>query len=134
MVWRLPICRLISGDKWFEITRYSKFIKAPGVLVDQVSEHLKIVTDERDSCRRSAKNGRCLEDDYVFGLAEQYKDLVDRESVVENVEIKAGHSEIVGDHRVPPRKLIDILQRFGIMRPTIPTRRSQFERLFADLY
>ncbi|HEY5764252.1 MAG TPA: alpha/beta hydrolase, partial [Rhodocyclaceae bacterium] len=90
-------CRAVSGDKWYEITYASDLINQPGELLPVVNDHLKIVTDERDSCRRRSAAGACLEDDHVFELAEQYQSAVDADRRVANVEIRAGHVEIVGN-------------------------------------
>lgn len=130
----IPICQLISGDKWFEITRASDFMKQPGDLQDQVRSHVKIVTDERGSCREYDQSGDCIEDDYVFSLTEQYHDQVDKPSHVTNIEIAAGHAEIVGDYLTPPEKLIAVLQANGIMRHTLASRRQQLSRLLTHLY
>lgn len=130
----IPICRLISGDKWFEITRASGFIKQPGHLLDQVTSHIKIVTDERGSCRQYDEAGNCTEDDYVFSLKEQYHAGVDKPSQVKNIEVTAGHAEIVGDHLTPPEKLIALLQKNGVMRPTSPLRQQLLSRLLTQLY
>jgi len=129
----VPLCRLISGDKWYEITSRSPFIQQPGELIEQVSSHLKIVTDERNSCRRYQKD-TCIEDDFVFSLDEQYFDLVDTDSTVKNIEIQAGHSEIVGNYNVQPQKLIKALQTQGIMHKTLPELEKQFLSFLTQLY
>lgn len=128
-----PLCWIISGDKWYEITSASEFIRQPGELLPQVHSHLKIVTDERDTCRRT-EDGSCLETDYAFSLDEQYHPPVDKVSIVKNVEIKAGHVEIVGDQRVAPVKLISVLQQYGILNQTDILRSAEFERLLDRLY
>lgn len=130
----IPICQLVSGDKWYEITRVSEFIKRPGHLLDQVSSHVKIVTDERDTCREFDQAGDCIEDDYVFSLTEQYHTKVDKQSNVRNIEVAAGHAEIVGDYLTPPEKLIALLQANGIMRQTSEARRQQLSQLLVYLY
>ena len=130
----VPVCRLISGSKWYEITRPSPFIQQPGTLLPQVVEHLKIVTDERGTCRRLGEQGRCAESDFVFTTEEQYFDAVDRELAVKNIEIAAGHAEVVGDHQMVPYKLITLLQQEGIMLGTEASRQAQLERLLARLY
>jgi hypothetical protein len=108
------LCKMEYGEKWTEITPTSDFIKQPGELLNQVQSHLKIVTDEREACRRS-EAGNCVEKDYVFSLPEQYFPAVDKVAIVKNIEIKAGHIEIVGDQRIAPVKLIGILQEYGIL-------------------
>jgi len=95
---------------------------------------LKIVTDEEGTCRRRDADGVCLEDDYVFSVAEQIFAPVDRAPEAQNVEVAAGHAEIVGDYRVAPRKLIGLLQRKGVMRNTPVAREAGFEKLLGRLY
>ena len=129
-----PLCKIVSGDKWFEITSASDFIRQPGELLGQVQSYLKIVTDERGTCRKFDDTGMCIEKDYVFSLAEQFYTPVDEASVVKNVEVKAGHVEIVGDQRVAPLKLIAILQQHGILNQTEAKRSVAFNQLLAKLY
>lgn len=129
----VPICYAVSGDKWYEITEHSDFIKEPGELVAQVKDYLKIVTDETNTCRIE-KDGKCVEDDYVFGVDEQYIDSVDQDKRLVNVELHAGHVEIVGNHRDVPRKLINILQTKGYMNKTMVNRKQDLESLLAYLY
>jgi len=128
------LCRIVSGEKWYEITSASDFIRRPGELVGPVGEYLKIVTDERGACREYDKNGACVEEDFVFSLAEQRIPAIDQGGRVKNVEVRAGHVEIVGDRRVVPEKLIAVLQRNGILNPTEPGRAEAFKRLLARLY
>lgn len=127
------LCKIVSGDKWYEITSASDFIRQPGALREQVQSYLKIDTDERDTCYRN-EDGSCKESDYTFSLEEQYFAPVDKAPLVEKVEIKAGHVEIVGDQRVAPRKLIAILQENGILNRTEAQRSAAFEQLLARLY
>ncbi len=130
----LPLsCFLATGPKWADITFASRFILEPGVLAPQIANHLKIDTDERDTCRRQ-ESGRCVEDDIIFSLAEQRNALVETDPRVKRVEVRAGHVEIVGDKRVAPTKLISILQDQGVLRPTAPVRLSAFNRLLSQLY
>ena len=129
-----PLCRIVSGDKWFEITSASDFIRQPGALLGQVQTHLKIDTDERDTCRRFDSAGICLESDYVFSLEEQFQLPVDATPGLKKIQIKAGHVEIVGDQRVAPVKLIAVLQQNGILNPTEEKRSAAFNRLLAKLY
>ncbi|BCK88097.1 hypothetical protein MIZ01_1898 [Sideroxyarcus emersonii] len=140
LLWRIAtlgmvkqVCQIISGDKWFEITSASDFIRQPGDLRKQVSSYLKIDTDERDACYRN-EDGTCRAKDYTFSLEEQYYPPVDRAQPVKNVEVKAGHVEIVGDQRVAPRKLIAVLQQNGILNQTETQRSAAFDRLLARLY
>ncbi len=127
-------CWLVTGDNWNEITPYSDFIRRPGPLRPSVQRYLKVVTDERDTCRRRGPDGTCRESDYVFTLAEQYQPVVDNYPQLTNVEVDAGHVEIVGYKDVAPRKLLEILQREDMLAPTPPERRAALERLLAILY
>lgn len=127
-------CWLVTGDNWNEITPQSDFIRRPGVLLPSVRRYLKVVTDERDTCRRKRPDGTCLESDYVFSLAEQYHPAVDRYARLTNVEVGAGHVEIVGYKEVAPRKLLEILQQEGMLAPTPPERKAALERLLSLLY
>lgn len=127
-------CKAISGDKWYEITYRSVFIREPGRLLPSVARHLRVSTDERDSCRQRGPDGRCLKDDYVFSIDEQHFSPVDAHPGVRGVEVKAGHVEIVGDSHIQPDKLIAVLQREGVLRPTAPERQAAFQRLLAQLY
>ena len=102
-------------------------------LAPRVIDHLKIDTDERDTCRRT-EGGRCVEDDDVFSLAEQRNARVEADARVRRVEVSAGHVEIVGDKRVAPRKLITILQDQGVLRTTSPMRLSAFDLLLSRIY
>lgn len=128
------MCWLITGDNWNEITPHSEFIRRPGALLPSVQRYLKVVTDERDTCRRTSPDGRCAESDHIFSLAEQYHPVVDNYPQLTNVEVGAGHVEIVGYKDVAPRKLLDILQREDMLAPTPPERRAALERLLAILY
>jgi pimeloyl-ACP methyl ester carboxylesterase len=128
------ICWIVTGDNWYEITSRSDFIRRPGPLLSSVQRYLKVVTDERGSCRRRSANGTCLESDYVFSLAEQDNPVIDKYPRTVNVEVEAGHVEIVGNREVAPRKLLAILQQQGLLAPTPPERRAALEQLLAELY
>ena len=128
-----PMCKLVTGDKWSEITYNSDFILQPGTLGKQVQSYLKVVTDERESCRRVA-NGKCVESDEIFSLPEQSNASIDQDPAVKIVEVKAGHVEIVGDKQAAPDKLIAILQQNGIMNATEPARIAKLNLLMAQLY
>jgi pimeloyl-ACP methyl ester carboxylesterase len=127
-------CWLVTGDNWYEVTSASNFIRRPGPLRASVRRYLKVVTDERDTCRRKGADGACLESDYIFSLGEQYQPVIDTYPQLVNVEVKAGHVEIVGDKEVAPRKLLAILQQQGLLAQTPPERRGALERLLAELY
>ncbi|MBT9569421.1 MAG: alpha/beta hydrolase [Thiobacillus sp.] len=128
------VCWLISGDNWYEITAASDFIREPGGLVKQVNRHLKVVTDERDSCRRRNEAGACIESDYIFSLNEQRYAPVTLAPLTTDVEVVAGHVEIVGESGVTPHKLIDVFQREGVVLQTPPDRQVAFRALLARLY
>ena len=116
-----------------DITSSSSFIRDPGILVPQVSQFLKIDTDERGTCRRQLKE-RCVESDSVFSLPEQRSPGVEADSRARRVELRAGHVEIVGDQRVAPAKLIAVLQEEGAIPPTAPERLAAFKLLLATIY
>lgn len=126
-------CYIVTGAKWMDITYSSRFIREPGRLESPVSRYLKIDTDERNTCRREVE-GRCVEDDDVFSLAEQHNPQVESDPRLLAVMVRAGHVEIVGDKRVAPVKLISVLQEQGVLRPTAPERRSAFNDLLARIY
>ena len=128
------ICWAITGDNWFEITASSDFIRQPGALLPSVQRYLKVVTDEQGTCRRRRPDGFCAESDYIFSLAEQYNPVIDGDARLTNVEVHAGHVEIVGYQDVAPRKLLDILQREEMLARTPPGRRAALERLLSILY
>ena len=127
-------CWAVSGDNWYEITPQSNFIQSPGPLLSTVKRYLKIVTDERNTCRRASADGKCIEDDYIFSLSEQYHPIIDNYSKLTNVEVKSGHVEIVGYKLVAPRKLLNILQQQKMLAPTPPGRQAALERLLVELY
>lgn len=130
----LPLsCLVATGPKWADITFSSPFILEPGALSSRVSRHLKIDTDERGSCRPNA-DGRCVDSDDIFSLAEQRSPVPDADPRVTRVEVAAGHVEIVGDKHIAPNKLIEVLQQQGVLQATSPQRQAAFERLLARLY
>ena len=127
-------CRVATGDNWYEITSSSDFIRRPGPLVTSVQRYVKVVTDERETCRHRDKAGICLESDYIFSLAEQYQPIIDGYPRLANVEVAAGHVEIVGYKGVAPRQLVSILQRQGLLAATEAEREGAFQLLMAELY
>ncbi|WP_341922145.1 alpha/beta fold hydrolase [Polaromonas sp. YR568] len=130
----LPLsCYIATGAKWADITYSSRFIREPGPLAPQVASHLKIDTDESGTCRRE-ENGRCVEGDDIFSLAEQRHPIVEADGRTRRVEVGAGHVEIVGDKQVAPRKLIAILQAEGVLRPTPAASLPAFGQLLARVY
>jgi pimeloyl-ACP methyl ester carboxylesterase len=128
------ICQGIAGSIWPEIHPRSDFVTKPGDLLDAVSEHLMVVTDERESCRRSSADGRCLEDDYVFSVEEQRNERLIGDPQVTDLEVRAGHAAIIGDENRPPRQLMAILQERGIMNLTPPDREAAVQALLSRLY
>jgi len=130
----MPICQIVTGSKWREITYNAPFITRPGQLSPQVKSHLKVNTDERDSCRTVDAEGNCLKSDFTFSLEEQNQPEVDREPRLKRLDVKAGHVEIVGDRQVIPEKLIRILQQEGVMATTRPERHVDLAKLLAKLY
>jgi len=128
------VCQGIAGSKWREIYPGSTFMRRPGTLASAVTNHVKIDTDERGSCRRHAPDGRCAEGDFVFSLDEQYSDPVDQDPRVAGVAVRAGHIEIVGERGTPPTKLIDVLQANDILARTPPERSHEIALLLEQLY
>ncbi|MHB1215374.1 MAG: alpha/beta fold hydrolase [Thiobacillus sp.] len=128
------LCWFISGDNWYEITSASTFIRQPGRLAPQVHRHLAVATDERGSCRRRDDAGHCVESDHIFNLAEQRYPPVTGAPRTTDIEVVAGHVEIVGESGVTPYKLIDVFQREGIIRATPPERQAAFRALLVQLY
>lgn len=110
------ICQAIAGSTWSEINPSSDLINNPGKLSNLVVEHLKINTDERDTCRSVDGNGDCEESDFVFGLDEQYAERVDGDGRVNNIELKAGHAQVVGKPGKPPFTLIETLEKNDVLQ------------------
>lgn len=127
-------CWMISGDKWYEITPASDFIKKPGELSLRVSQHILIATDEQDSCRYKDEQNRCIEDDYVFSLNEQKLPYNQHKDKRKDLIIKAGHVEIVGKYDHSPHKLIKILQHEGFIHETSLSEISSFNALLRKLF
>lgn len=128
-----PICQIVTGDKWSEITSTSPFIVDPPPLAARVTNFLKIETNEDGSCRRM-RQGACVESDAVFSLAEQRNPAIDNDPRTKVVEVKAGHVEIVGNNRDGPLKLIAVLQEQGVIRPTAPHQKEKFSLLLTRLF
>jgi hypothetical protein len=103
-------------------------------LIGAVSQHLQIVTDERDTCRTLNDTGDCSVDDFVFGLDEQYSDIVSADARVTTVEIPVGHAAAVGENRVPPLRLIAVLEQQGILATTPPDREAEMLAYLEALY
>lgn len=130
----VAVCLAVTGNKWTEIPPGSRFMTNPSPLVDEVSGHLQIVTDERATCREERDDGTCETDDFVFGLHEQYSDVVRADARVSVVEVAAGHAAIVGENLRPPLLLLSVLQAHGILAPTPPEREPEVVALLGRLY
>lgn len=107
-------CWLISGGKWHQITHASRFIRDPGQLHPAVQSFLLIRTDERDSCRRFDSERQCLEDDYVFSLAEQRLPRVFGGVQPLQITLKTGHVKVIGELGSYPTALISALRIAGV--------------------
>lgn len=127
-------CQIATGSNWPEIHPGAELVRAPGRLWPTVSDHLNVMTDERDTCRRREPSGRCAESDFVFSLEEQWNERVLDDSRVENEQMAAGHVEIVGDEGQRPEKLVSALQRHRVLEPTPPEKRQALARLLRELY
>ena len=129
-----PVCLIVTGEKYKEIPPGSDFMLNPGRLLPFVDRHLKIVTDEKNSCRKYGDKSECIEDDYVFSLLEQDQPAIEGDVSLEEITVKSGHIEIVGDVTISPTKLIEILQREGILLETPADSKASLELLLARLY
>jgi hypothetical protein len=129
-----PVCQIITGRKYQDIPSNSDFILEPGQLIPSVNRHLKIVTDEVNTCRVYDERGACIEDDFVFSVDEQYQQTVDAQPGLIPLLVKAGHVEIVGDANTVPVKLIGILQQQGFLRDTPTEAKEELTKLLAGLY
>lgn len=128
------ICQIAAGSKWTEIHPVSWAVVTPGGLLESVESYLKVVTDEAGFCLTRDEDGDCEESDDVFTPAEQYNPVIDADPRVTNVQVEAGHVEIVGDVDMPPTKLVEILQRQGILKAPAAAERSAFDRRVAEIY
>ena len=127
-------CQIITGQKYKDIPATSDFIQKPGSLVPSVGRHLRIVTDEVNTCRVRGDDGECVEDDFVFSVKEQTQPTVDRQQGLIPLTVKVGHVEIVGEKNKAPLKLIGILQQQGYLRETPPKASAELARMLAHLY
>ena len=128
------ICQGIAGSIWSEIHPRSDFVTDPGELLDAVSDHLMVVTNERGSCRRRSADGRCLVDDFVFSVEEQRNERLTKDPRVTDLEVQEGHAAMVGDDDRPPVQLKAILQEHGIMNRTPADREVEVQALLSRLY
>ena len=127
------ICRGVAGKNWREIHQHADLVEDPGRIRVRVSSYLQVLTDERETCRTRDREGRCTEDDFVFSLDEQRNPRADGPGL-QQIEIDAGHVEIVGDYGQVPTQLIGLLQDNGIMNPTPPEQRESIARHLGQLY
>lgn len=128
-----PLCKLITGAKYKEIPPNSEFIRSPGELTNLVETHIRIATNEENTCR-TYKDGKCVKDDYVFSVEEQIQEKVEKSRQLDPVLVNAGHAEIVGSFSIIPHKLIAVLQREGVMNSTGELRQSELTELLEHLY
>ena len=128
------ICQGVAGSIWSEVHPRAPFINQPGKLTDAVYDHLKINTDERESCRSRNVSGSCVESDFVFSLEEQYHPLVDNDRRVTNVMLKVGHALAVGIEGHPPHQLIEVLRKYNVMRRDMAVSEVEDRALLARLY
>jgi hypothetical protein len=127
-------CKLVTGDKYREIPPGSDFIENPGELSPTINSHLKISTDETDSCRAYNSRGSCIKDDFVFSIAEQTQEAIEDDVGLSSILVKAGHVEIVGDGHSAPTKLIGILQQYSILNATPEDMSEELVGLLGQLY
>jgi pimeloyl-ACP methyl ester carboxylesterase len=126
------VCLAVTGNKWTEIFPGSKFLNNPAPLVG--TSHLQILTDERETCRTRRPDGRCAIDDFVFGLEEQDSAVVNASANVTSVTVRAGHAEVVGEDGAPPLRLIEVLQRQGVLAETPAEGQPALSDLLGSLY
>lgn len=125
-------CMAITGNKWIEIFPGSAFMSSTTPIV--ASRHVQISTDEQGTCRTRRADGDCEQDDFVFGLDEQYSRIVSADPNATQVTLKEGHSAVVGENGVPPRLLIEALQQQGILAATPELNRGDWlTRLYSNV-
>jgi pimeloyl-ACP methyl ester carboxylesterase len=130
----LGVCMAITGNKWTEIPPGSSFMSNPAPLVEAVTGHLQILTDERTSCRRYAPGGRCEEDDLVFTPDEQRSSVVETDPRVQVVTVHSGHAAIVGETGDVPRVLLRTLESYGVLAEVPEERAAAIEEQLALVY
>jgi len=128
------VCQMVTGSKYHEIPPQSDFIRHPGTLIASIDTHLKISTDETDTCRKYNEQNKCVEDDFVFSVAEQTQQAIEKDTGFKSVLVKSGHVEIVGDGNTTPTQLINILQQYDFLNPTPPELSQNLTQLLNDLY
>lgn len=130
----LGVCMAITGNKWTEIPPGSSFMSNPATLVEAVTGHLQILTDERASCRHYAPSGLCEEDDLVFTPGEQQSPVVEADRRVQVVTVHSGHAAIVGETGEVPRVLLRTLESYGVLSEVPAERATEIEEQLALLY
>jgi len=128
------VCKAVAGEKWHEIAPNAGFITKPGMLVKNVQSHLKLVTDEKNICRKWKNKNVCLQDDYVFSLDEQYQPIVDEDNRVLNFVLTEGHAHVVGLAGKPPLTLIKTLQENKILLKNEFIQPAVYERVLKKFY
>ncbi|WP_413111572.1 esterase/lipase family protein [Thaumasiovibrio sp. DFM-14] len=127
------ICYAVTGEKYRQIPPTADFIVSPGELHPTVMSHLIIKTFERDSCRRYDQQ-TCVEDDFVFSLAEQTQSIVEAQVLAKVIVVDAGHVEIVGNEVAVPYKLIKLLSEQGLLPKQSILSPSKWSRLIWQVY
>ena len=130
----VAICQMITGSDWVDLHPSSTLVRHPEALPPLIKEHIAIVTDERNSCRRRKANGDCDEDDYVFSLGEQTSAALLKDRRARLITIVEGHSAVVGQGGRRPQKLIDVLLREGILRKTPVAGTHAFNQALDRIY
>jgi hypothetical protein len=128
------VCQIIAGSKWHHIFPRARFMRDPGELVDDVETHLEIVTDETGTCRRKDRGGKCVEDDFVFSLAEQLNPVFEGDARVRRVQIEAGHGAVVGTGDRPPTQLLGVFRDHEVLAPSPRLTAERLTALLARLY
>lgn len=128
------VCKAVAGSNWREIPPGSSLTRNPGTLLPGVRQVLKVVTDEKGSCRQRGPDGACATTDYVFSVEEQRNPVVDADPRLTVQQVQAGHVEIVGGEGVAPVKLIALLQQHGLLAQTPPEKREEIAALVARLF
>lgn len=130
----VAVCQGIAGANWVEIHPRSRYWTEPHDLDPGVHEHVQIVTDEADTCRRFEDDGTCAEDDLVFSVNEQENPAIEADPRVQTTRIEAGHAQVVGAGGVEPEALIEVLQSHEVLAPTPPERQAELARLVRALF
>ena len=130
----VAVCQIATGSNWSEIHPKADMVREPAVLRPTVSDHLAVMTRERDTCRRYGPSGTCEESDFVFALEEQDNPKLLEDPRVTLDQVAAGHVEIVGESGVRPEKLITMLQRHGVLAPTPVALQESLTRLLTRLF